>query len=199
MGSLFVVYLALTVFGAGITLIDFLGVFDQSDQADDSNDDSDETDANDTAAPAHHGSYLTPGSTGVRFVTGLMGALRLCVYFALGAGPTGLFALFTGLSAEKSLLWSAAIGVGIAALARILRKLVRRELDSSIRPDERLMETAVLLLPITPGAVGKAVLRQYGREMEIYVRCIDTNRALAKGNKVRIISVDDSIYWIEPV
>jgi hypothetical protein len=89
--------------------------------------------------------------------------------------------------------------VGIAALARILRKIVRRELDSSIRPDELLMETAVLLLPITPGAVSKAVVREYGREKEIYVRCADTNSALAKGSEVRIISFDDSIYWIEPV
>jgi hypothetical protein len=219
MGNLFVLYSALAVFGIGITLIDFLGVLDHighgdtgSDGADsagaddgDSGDhdtDSDSSDSIDNSDSHHsheHGSYLGPGDTGIRAVTGIMSALRIAVYFSLGAGPTGLFALHSGLSAGQSLLWSAAVGAGIAIFARLLRKFIRRDLDSSIGPDELMMENAVLLLPLEAGAMGKASVKQYGREREIYVRCKDQTRPLAKGSEVRIIDFDDEVYWIEPV
>jgi hypothetical protein len=99
----------------------------------------------------------------------------------------------------SSLGWSAAAGVGIAILTRLLRKFIRRDLDSSIKPDEFLMEKAVILTPVLPGEAGKAAVRQFGREQEIYVRCRDTAAAFSKGAEVRIVDFDESWYWIEPV
>ncbi|MDR3276369.1 MAG: hypothetical protein LBT11_04025 [Treponema sp.] len=241
MSSLLTVFIALSVFGLGITAIDFLGILDHSGDADgdasggdsaedgggdgdtagDGDDSGDAGDGDDSgaagsgddsgaASPGSHDavSYLGPalrerrsevGGRGIRAVTGLLGVLRFLVYFALGAGPAGVFALLTGHSRTESLLWSGGIGLGIAVLARLLRRLFRRNLDSSIKPEEFLMEKALLLVPMEPGSLGKAVIRQYGREQEIYVKCSDTALALPKGTELRIVNYDESTYYVEPI
>ncbi|MFH2115554.1 MAG: hypothetical protein ABIJ86_13725 [Spirochaetota bacterium] len=126
-----------------------------------------------------------------------IGTLRSSIYFSLGAGPTGLFALLTGVGGTASLAWSAGAGFFIAVLARTLRAFVRRDLDSSIKPEEFLMDQAVISVPVSPGAMGKALVSRYGRDTELYVRCKDPNLALPKGESVRIVDLDDDCYWVE--
>jgi hypothetical protein len=213
--NLYIIYLAMAVFGLGVTIIDFLGVLEPSGDADggmedggtdDGGDDYADSDSAETAADdvsdddssVHDpGSYLGPGSTGIKTVTVIMSALRFLVYVSLGAGPTGLFALLRGLSLGQSLLWAAGVGVAVAFLARFLRKLIRRELDSSIKPEEFLMEKAELLFPLLPGEMSRAAVRQYGKVTDIYVKCRDGAVSLAKGTEVRIIDCDNELYWIE--
>jgi hypothetical protein len=202
MGNLFVIYTALTVFGLGITIVDFLGVFDHSGDdggAGNSGQGDDDDAAADHEAGHNHGSQLGSAGTGIRVVTAIMGLLRLAVYFALGAGPTGLFALLTGLSRGQSLLWSLGGGIGIAALTRLLRKFLRRDLDSSIKGEELLMEKALILVPVNPGEIGKALVRRFDREMEIYVRCRNPGAAFPKGAEVQITEYDENFYWIEAI
>jgi hypothetical protein len=205
MGKVYVLYSALAVFGLGVTVIDFLGLMDHAAGHDGCGDQAGDHDGADHDADgghetdAHHGPVLAPGGAGLRFLTAFFGLLRIGVYFSLGAGPTGLFALFMGLGTVKSLLWSAGAGAGLAVLARLLRRLVRRELDSSIKSGELLMEKAVILIPVAPGKTGKALVRQFGREREIYVRCRDQEAAFAKGSEARIVDADESWFWIEPV
>ncbi|MDR1142798.1 MAG: hypothetical protein LBK77_01110, partial [Spirochaetaceae bacterium] len=139
------------------------------------------------------------GDAGVRAVTAVMGLLRTVVYFSLGFGPTGLFAWFTGLSRTGGLVWACVMGSLIAVFARLLRRFIRRDLDSSIKPDEFLMETGVLLLPLEGGRISKAAVRQFGRETELYVRCRDPEARLPKGKTVRIVEYDNDVYWIEPL
>ena len=134
---------------------------------------------------------------GTLAVASIIGTLRTGVYFSLGAGPTGLFALLTGVGGTASLAWSAGAGVFIAVLAKALRAFVRRDLDSSIKPEEFLMDQAVITVSIAPGAMGKAVVSRYGRDTELYVRCKDPTRALQKGEAVRIVDMDDDCYWVE--
>jgi membrane protein implicated in regulation of membrane protease activity len=229
------IYIALSVFGLGVTIIDFIGVLEpsgdagaggdsadgdgadgdaadsdgadaaDSDGADDAGADGDDTDSDSAADSADagvahhdHGSYLAPESAaGIKAVTGIMGFLRLLVYFSLGAGPTGLFALLRGLSPFQSLFWAAGVGAAIAVFARLLRKFIRRDLDSSIQSVEFLMEKAVLLLPLSPGEMARAVVRQYGKETELYVKCKDPAAAIPKGSEVRIIDFDNEVYWVE--
>jgi hypothetical protein len=128
-----------------------------------------------------------------------MGLLRTVVYFSLGFGPTGLFAWFTGLSRTGGLLWACVMGSLIAVFARLLRRFIRRDLDSSIRPEEFLMEPGVLLLPLEGGQISKAAVRQFGREKELYVRCRDAAVRLPKGKTVRIVEYDNDVYWVEPL
>lgn len=126
-----------------------------------------------------------------------IGALRTGVYFSLGAGPTGLFAVLTGVRDAESLAWSAGAGVFIAVLARSLRAFIRKDLDSSIKAAEFIMDEATVTVSVAPGAMGKAAIRRYGRETEVYVRAKDASAAFPRGSAVRIVDFDDDCYWIE--
>ncbi len=210
MQSLFVLYSALAVFGVGVTIIDLFGVFEHagsSDHAGDSghddgadhDDGAGHDDNPDNDVVQHHGSYIASADSATRFVARTIGALRMGVYFSLGAGPTGLFAVLTGVAPGESLAWSAGAGVFIAILARVLRSFIRKDLDSSIAPEEFIMDEATMTVSITPGAMGKAVVRRYGTEHELFVRAKDIQSSFAKGAKVRIVDFDDDCYWVESV
>ena len=206
MADLFILFLTLTVFGAGVTIIDFLGIMDNKGE----NDSSD--DAQGDAAGARQGSNLvhdrennfsndrekTGGKSGIKIAARFMNLLRSAVYFSLGFGPTGLFANFTGLSRTTGLIWAVAAGAAMIILARLLKKIIRRDLDSSISPDELLQEKGILLLPLEGENISKAAIRQYGREIEIYVRCSDKNSKLPKGKEIIIEDFDNDVYWIKP-
>ena len=227
MQSFFILYSTLAVFGIGVTIIDLFGVFDQASQANngdtggdaDGNNDA-EADGDDAASEGEgavedgdRGSWVVSGRSGTRpglrknnrqgasrgtlAVAKAIGTLRTGVYFSLGAGPTGLFALLTGIGGTASLGWSAGAGVFIAILAKTLRAFLRRDLDSSIKPEEFLLDLAVISVPVTPGAMGKAIVSRYNRDTELYVRCKDQSQALAKGETVRIVDLDDDCYWVD--
>jgi len=126
-----------------------------------------------------------------------IGALRTGVYFSLGAGPTGLFALLTGVKSAESFAWSAGAGLFIAVLARSLRSFIRKDLDSTIKVAELIMDEATITVSVLPGAMGKAAVRRYGRETEVFVRAKDSEKPFYKGSKVRIVDFDDECCWID--
>lgn len=205
MQSLFVLYSALAVFGLGVTIVDLFGVFDQASASDGEGGDDGDEDAAESAAEANataasqaaRGSLVVGGQKGVRVVAKLIGTLRLGVYFSLGAGPTGLFALLTGVAPAASLAWAAGSGAFIAALVKALRSFARKDLDSTVGQEEYLMDEAAVTVPVAPGAMGRVVVRRYGREAELYVRCKDPRASLAKGARVRIVDLDEGFYWVE--
>jgi membrane protein implicated in regulation of membrane protease activity len=116
--------------------------------------------------------------------------MRTGVYFSLGAGCTGLVALGTGQGALGSLAWGLLAGAGIAALARFLRRSLRRDLDSSFSPEEFLLEEAQVIVPIGPGMMGKVEVRKYRAE--------DPAQAFARGARVRLIDYREGSYLVEP-
>ena len=226
MADLIVLFTTFTVFGVGVTIIDFLGIMDHIGNQDGNPHLSDSVEANDDsggdshdhfAGYEQHGSNLLTdrnkeqseladskisqknGKPAFKIISAIMNVLRSVVYFSLGFGPTGLFAAFTGQSKTSGILW--AIGVGAATLigARLVRRLIRRDTDSSIKPDELLQERGVLLLPLEGELISKATVRQYGREIEIYVRCMDKNVKLSKGKEILIEEYDNDVYWVIPV
>lgn len=209
MQSLFILYSALAVFGLGVTVVDLVGVLDQTAASDgEAGPDSDgsledggaeggpEAEAS-AASQSTRGSLVAGGRKGVRAVAKLIGALRIGVYFSLGAGPTGLFALLTGVAPAASLAWAAGAGAFIAVLVKALRSFARRDLDSTVGQEEYLMDEAAVTVPVAPGAMGRVAVRRYGREAELYVRCKDPKASLAKGARVRIVDLDEGFYWVE--
>lgn len=198
MADLFVLFLSLTIFGAGATIVDFIGVF---------NNNSDDSDAGDSdVSVIKTGSDLINNDkqskndkAGFKIISKIMSLLRSVIYFSLGFGPTGLFAFFTGMSKTSGLIWAFSVGTAIMILAHFLKRFVRKDLDSSIKTDELLQEKGVLLLPLEGNEISKAIVRQYGRELEIFVRSRDKNINLPKGKEVIIDEYDDDIYWIIPV
>ncbi len=138
------------------------------------------------------------GGSGLRVASRVASLLRSSVFLALGAGATGLFAGARGLGAPEGAAWAAGAGVLVLAISRIVRRLVRRDLDSSFKSEEFLMEEAVVSIPASPGQMGKAELRKFGADIELYVRSADPSRPLAKGERVRIVDCADECYYVEP-
>jgi len=209
MADLFILFTALTVFGIGVTVVDFLGIMSHfSDTGgDDSSADSMADNGADSPAVSdstkhivfsHHQNKQYNEKPGIRIISKIMSLLQNTAYFSMGFGPTGLFAHFTGLSRTTGLLWAGGVGIAMLVLARLFRRLVRRELDSSIKPDELLQEKGILLLPLEGDAISKAAVRQFGREMEIYVRSMNKDIKLPKGKEITVVDYDNDVYWVEP-
>lgn len=139
------------------------------------------------------------GEAGTGAVSRIASILRSSVYLSLGAGATGLFAASRGLGSLEGAAWAAGAGVLVLAIARLARRLVRRDLDSSFRSEEFLMEECVVVVPAAPGELGKAELRKYGASVELYIRSADASLALSKGSRVRIVDCGEECYLVEPV
>jgi membrane protein implicated in regulation of membrane protease activity len=139
------------------------------------------------------------GDEGTRAVSRIAAFIRSTVYLSLGAGATGLFAAARDLGALEGAAWAAGAGVLALAVARLARRLVRRDLDSSFKGEEFLMEEGVIVVPAAPGEMGKAEVRKYGASVELYVRASVGSIALAKGDRVRVVDFGDECYFVEPV
>ncbi|MBU0954484.1 MAG: hypothetical protein KKI09_03560 [Spirochaetes bacterium] len=137
------------------------------------------------------------GEKGTKAVAKAIGLLRSSVYFSLGAGPTGLFGLLTGQAIGATLGWSAGAGIFVTVIAKLLRRFLRRDLDSSIGAEEYLMDLGTISIPVLPGQIGKVLVRRYNREVELYVKAKDPAAMLAKGTSVRIIDMNDEVYFVE--
>jgi membrane protein implicated in regulation of membrane protease activity len=131
----------------------------------------------------------------VRRVAKALSIIRTGVYFSLGAGPMGWIALARGEGAIKAALWSLVSGILIAVLARGLRRLVRRDLDSTLKTKDFLMSTATVLVPIEPGAMGKVRVRLYGVETDLFARL--RSGSAQKGDLVTIVDYDDESCIVE--
>ncbi|MDR2398367.1 MAG: hypothetical protein LBD74_06370 [Spirochaetaceae bacterium] len=189
MEALVIIYGALSVFGFGVTAADFCGILDNLK-------DAGPGDAANGVQDTEAGSLLASGDPAITALSKVLGSLRNAVYFALGAGPTGLFALFSGYSPGKTLLLSSAVGSGVLLMAHLLRKTLRRELDSSLKPEELILAKGVITVAVAPGAGGKAAVRQFGRETEVFVRSQDGVSSFTKGSPVCIVDFDESWYYI---
>lgn len=230
MNALFVLYIALSVFGVGVSVMDLFGFLADRDSGSGNSDDagghdggghdgaaeitdgSDAPDAgdadsagddgdnyqhdSDTSHDSHAVLDRSPRDAG-RIVGKAISLLRLSVWAAFGAGPTGLFALLTGASPLGSLLWSGAGAIVVTAISRVARFIARRELDSTLREEEFLMDRAVISVPVEPGKMGKALLRRYERDVEVYVRASRPDLALPKGTPVILADLDSGIYIVE--
>ena len=237
METLRTIYIAMAVFGFGVTLVDLFGALDHiasddsasghtghadghAGQIGDDDGHVGEVDANaaqsaadeaieqmlnsDSAAhvrgPARaesSGSLMGAPSTGLRRVSAAISTLRTIVYFALGAGATGLFGLWNGLGVGESLLWSAGAGLVVAFGARVVRRVARHDLDSSFNPEDFILEEAAVTVPLAPGMMGKIIVRRYGAELELFARARDPAQAFVRGDRVRVIDYSDECYVVE--
>lgn len=128
---------------------------------------------------------------------GLLTFLRNLIYFCLGFGPVGLFALATSGSIARALVWS--IPVGGAALfgTRALRRFMRRELNSEISSSELLMEHGVVIVSIGAGDLGKVRVKLGDLYVDRFARAASATAAIPVGSAVRITEVTDDCIYVE--
>jgi membrane protein implicated in regulation of membrane protease activity len=248
-------FIALTVFGAGVTAVDLFGVFEHVGQDHDSGHGADHDSGHDSGQAVDHdaghdayhdaghdsehgvdhdmghdpghdayhdsghdsghddhgshdtshqhhdiaradarGSLLDASNKKIKYIGRAISTLRTAVYFSLGAGPMGWIAMARGEGLVESILWAAISGFLIAVLARVLRRVVRKDLDSSLKASDFVAESAEVVVPIEAGKIGKVRVRKYGREQDVYAR-MEVGSA-NKGDTVRVIDYDQECYLV---
>jgi hypothetical protein len=220
MGWLVVVYVAATVFGAGVTLVDLLGFLGHGGSHDASGHDAgghlsdgvhdgpagDHAGPGDHGQPSHstdhssvrqdaspHGSVLSqdPRRAGLNLGLRALAASRTLVYFCFGFGPIGWIAHSLGSSPLASVLWSVPTGALFAATGLALRHFQGTVLNSQVREEELLMERAEVIVPIARGQMGKVRVTIAGRWVERYARAQGAGESFPVGASVRIVSMTE--------
>ena len=137
MGWLLSLYIATTIFGIGVTIVDMVGALgSQSDEGDEGGTDTGSQDSSTTEADGAESSSEAGESVGHGEQTSvvahdrprnrslplrLLSSARAAVYFSLGFGPVGWFALARGEGTGSSLAWSIPVGLFVMVGARLLR------------------------------------------------------------------------------
>lgn len=215
-------YIGATVFGVGVTVIDLLGLlggeseggdsdsdadgdladgdladgFESADDAGDSGDDAAGEDTDDGGED--HSSIAGHDVRRKRSVVlRIMAGVRALVYFALGFGPVGWFALGSGQTALASIAYAAPVGALVMLGARGLRRLLRSELSSSVKESDLLMERGEVTVTIGPGQLGRVRIKLGGAYIDRYARAQNATSPLAPGTAVRVVDVSDECVYVE--
>jgi hypothetical protein len=130
-------------------------------------------------------------------VFGSLGAriLGICASFCLGAGIAGLIGVITNHTGNEGYLWLLGGGVvsGLGASAKLLRR------KSQTSPPPFRAEKAIINAPMPPGFQGTALVRRFGKDVKIPIRCKNKKLGFIKGAEVRIVEYEGAVYWIEPL
>ena len=216
-------YIAATIFGAGVTLADVFGMlsnigssegdgdgdgdgdddFEDSDGLDDDSSGADESDMGSESAESD-GSEDADGSIAGHDrrikrnpVLTILTALRTVVYFSLGFGPVGWFAFTQYSSAETTLLWSLPTGIFVAIGTRMLRSFMKKELSSTITKTDLLMEKGEVTVSISEGGTGRVRVTIGGVYVDRYAKASDRSSSIPIGSPVRVVDADDEYVYVE--
>jgi membrane protein implicated in regulation of membrane protease activity len=127
----------------------------------------------------------------------ILSMARNLVYFALGFGPVGWFATTQYDANATTLAWSLPVGVAVMVTARGLRRLMRRDLTSSIDTSDLLMEPGKVTVSIMPQQMGKVRVLVSGVYTERFARGRDAAQAFPVGTAVRVVDADDTCVYVE--
>jgi membrane protein implicated in regulation of membrane protease activity len=130
-------------------------------------------------------------------ILAVMSVLRSLVYFALGFGAVGWFAVATGKGLLVSLLWSVPSGVVITIIAKLVKRLQRQELDSQFKSYELLMEKAEVLVAIPKGQIGKVRIVIDGMNIDRYAKAQKPEEEFKKGEQVQVVEVSEDFLYVE--
>ncbi|MGF1532482.1 MAG: hypothetical protein ACFCUI_02165 [Bernardetiaceae bacterium] len=210
MDGLLSVYVATTIFGGGVIAVDMLGLLsglgkeahddgghgsdEEADEADHGNDEDDDQDEGaDKGAVMMH-----DRGNSKALVLRSIAWLKTLVYFAFGFGATGWFALaVAGKLALESLVWGAGVGVVLAVLARVVKRLQRNEFDSTFKDEELLMERAEVIVPIEPGKIGKIRIHYNGLYLDRFARAENPHMSYKRGDQVRVVQITDEYFFVD--
>lgn len=129
----------------------------------------------------------------------ILAGMRSLVYFCIGFGIVGWYAVATGVGALLSLVWSVPVGLVSLGGARLLRRVLRRELNSEIHTSELLMESGVVIVSILRGELGRVRVKLGDVYVERFARAAGNNREIHVGTKITVTDISDECVFVEPV
>lgn len=211
------IYIAATFFGVGVILIDIImsvssvsdgegaddDISGSEDLAEDAEGSAGEDDAVESGAEEEGFSHekgsmvIHDQRKSVSLILKALSTLRSMVYFSFGFGATGWFAIQTGRSLFSSILWSIPVGISVAVIAKLFKRIQQNQLDSTIKPDELIFEKALVTVSIHPGKLGKIKAEVGNVYVERFARAKDPEAEFLIGSKVRISEVTDDVVYVE--
>ena len=127
----------------------------------------------------------------------ILSVARSVVYFSLGFGPVGLFATLRGEGVGVGLAWSIPVGVAVMIGTRLLRKVLRQEIDSQFRGEDFIMERGKVIVSIGRGQIGKVRINVGGTYADRYAKAKNSKEDIPAGASVRVVDVTDEYIYIE--
>ncbi|MCB0045542.1 MAG: hypothetical protein KDD92_08945 [Caldilineaceae bacterium] len=214
-------FIAATIFSVAVVTIDMLGLLggesgDGAHGGDSGDFDAGDVDAGDfdagDAAIDHAGDGeiavtggedIGPGDTHTGYlgdqgnpVLSALTYLRMFVYFCLGFGPVGWFALNGGWNPAMALLLAAGVGVIAVFIAQAFFRFQRSDTDSSIRNSELLQRPATVLIGLSDTSLGRVRVQIGMSVLEPHALAARPGR-FVKGDAVRIVRVEDDCVYVE--
>ena len=203
-------YTALTVFGVGVLLVDFMGLLGGGQEDGDAGGSTSEAGGAQADAGADQGGEedagehaqtdeTAPGAADTRGILVLAGLryLRAFVYFSVGFGPIGLLALWKGYGAPASLLWSVPAGLASTFAVRRVLRFQNHDTDSTLRPEDLIMQKATVLIPLSEGSMGKVRIAVGMGVSEQYALPEHDGESFENGETVYVARVSDECVYVE--
>ena len=208
---LFSIYIGATILGVGITFFDLIGLFgghEGGSDHDGSGDDSGQIEADsghedfgneDIVHSDDEGSVVGHDRSEKRNpILTLLSVMRNLIFFCLGFGPVGWFALATTGSGLNSLFWSIPMGALALVGTRTVRRFMRRELNSDIQASELLMERGIVTVSIGSGELGRVRIKLGDIYVERFARAVGSEATIRVGTQVRVTDISDECVYVEP-
>ena len=123
--------------------------------------------------------------------------LRMFVYFCLGFGPVGWFAMAGGRNPAIALLLAAAVGSFAVFIAQAFFRFQRSDTDSTVRSNELLRQQATVLVGLSDTTLGRIRVQLGMSILEPYARAAHKGASFQKGDTVRIVQVADDCVYVE--
>ena len=168
-----------------------------ADDADDAGEEADEADEVDDADHTSQSILAHDarrrGSTVLKIMTGF----RSLVYFTLGFGPVGWFAISQYGFSTRTLAWSLPVGAVVMVGTRMLRSFMKKDLSSDVKEAELIMEKGVVTVSIKNAQMGKVRIIVGGAALERYARAKDKDADLPVGTQIRVVDVSDECVLVE--
>jgi len=122
--------------------------------------------------------------------------LRLFVYFCLGFGPVGWLAVTSGRGTLVSLLMASVVGVLVVFLAQAFFRFQRHDTDSQVRAVELVGQRATVIVPLDDKTMGKVRVQVGMTVAEQYALATRAGAAFGTGDEVVIASVTDECVYV---
>ena len=195
------IFIFTTFFSVIVLIVDFIGMAASSQGDDDHGGDHDGDDGDhghDEAGDHGKASEIAHDRKEKRSpILAIIATLRTVLYFCLGFGPVGWYALYSGEAQLSALAWSSGVGVFTAVGARMLRRLQRNELDSQVRDHELLMSQAEVLVSINAGQIGRIRVNFHGQPFDRFAKAADATRTYKVGATVKVVDSDGENLLVE--
>lgn len=133
----------------------------------------------------------------LRVILRMLSWMRMFVYFSLGFGFSGLFAIYLGETSLSGFLWALGLGLTVVFLYKTMNRVLRQEINSVIKEEELLLRNGTIIVSVKKGQLGKVEIEWNQQSVERYCRSFLQEEEFKVGDQVLIAKVTDECVYVE--